>query len=73
MSELAVLDALVRGAQRELSNVKDFVTTTKGPFEFADAVVRDARRTVREAGEAVGVRVPFYGQRAIMERLRRRY
>lgn len=69
---MAVLDVLVRGAQREVSNIKDFVTTVKGPFETVDALVRDARLTVREVGQAVGVRVPFYGQRPrIMERVRR--
>lgn len=73
---MGVIDAVMRGAQREASNVKDFVTTVKGPFETADAIVKDARLTVREVGESVGIRVPFYGQRLrIVDRLRqyRRY
>lgn len=69
---MTVLDVLIRGAQREVSNVKQFITTVKGPFETADAIVRDARLTVREVGEQVGVRVPVFGQKIrVVERLRR--
>jgi len=69
---MTILDVFVRGAQREAANVKDFVKTVKGPFETVDAIVKDARLTVREVGEQVGVRVPMYGQKMqILERMRR--
>ena len=69
---MTMLDVLVRGAQRETQNVKNFVTTVKGPFETVDAIVKDARLTVREVGEQAGIRVPMYGQKLqILERLRR--
>lgn len=70
---MGVVDVLMRGAQREVGNVTDFLTTTKGPFETADAIVRDARRTVREVGEQVGVRVPMFGQVRRRPRLLRDY
>jgi len=63
----AIVNALMRGVRSEVQNVKSFVMTPIGPFETVDAIIKDARRTVREVAGAVGVRQVF-GQRRVMER-----
>lgn len=62
-----VIDAALRGAKREVENVRAFLTTPMGPFEAIDKVVRDARSTGREIVETVGMRIPtLRGQRKLL-------
>ena len=68
----AVVDVLMRGVQREVENIKEFITTPKGVFETLDEIVVDARRTGRELVQTVRPRV-LRGQRVEpLRRLRRR-
>ena len=68
----AVVDVLMRGVQREVENIKEFVTTPKGVFETLDEIIVDARRTGREVVQTVRPGV-LRGQRIEpLRRLRRR-
>ena len=66
----AVVDVLLRGVQREVENVKEFITTPKGVFETLDEIIVDARRTGRELVQTV--RPGLLGQRLRRQRLLRR-
>ena len=66
----AVVDVLLRGVQREVENVKEFITTPKGVFETLDEIIVDARRTGRELVQTV--RPGLLGQRLRGQRLLRR-
>ena len=66
----AVVDVLLKGVQREVENIKEFITTPKGVFETLDEIIVDARRTGRELVQTV--RPGLLGQRLRRQRLFRR-
>lgn len=68
---MSVVDVLAKGVRKEAQNLKSFVTTPSGPFQTVDKMVVDARRTVREVAESVGVRPRFMGQRRLRRLFRR--
>jgi 3-hydroxyacyl-CoA dehydrogenase len=55
---MTVADVIIRGVKREIDNVVSFLTSPMGPFEALDRIVRDARSTVREVLQTVGVKAP---------------
>ena len=54
-----IINAITRGMRNEVRNIKTFVSRPVGPFETIDAVVKDARRMVREVGGSVGIKKMF--------------
>ena len=69
----AVIDVLMRGVQREVENIKEFVTTPKGVFETLDEIIVDARKTGRELIQTIrpGVLRPQLDLTRIGRRVRR--
>jgi hypothetical protein len=74
---LGVIDVLVRGVEKEIENVKEFLTTPKGVFQTVDEIIVDARMTGRQLVQSVrpgllGQRMGQRGQRVeIISRARR--
>jgi len=67
----AVMNVLSRGVRKEVENIREFITTPKGPFQTLDEMVVDARRTGRELVQTI--RPGLVGQKIEpVERLRRR-
>ncbi|GAH56529.1 unnamed protein product, partial [marine sediment metagenome] len=47
MSEMPVIDVLMRGARQQVQHVVNLATTPRGPFAAIDQAVTSARSTVR--------------------------
>jgi len=57
---MTVVDAVLRGAQREARIMADFATSPRGPFETVDMMVKTVRTTARDAARSVGFS-PLHG------------
>lgn len=58
---MSAIDAVIRGAKKEVQDVRQFIQSPRGVFETIDAMVRDARGIVFESLASVGLNRPLIG------------
>jgi len=65
-----VIKTRMRYAQKQVMNVKEFLTTPKGVFETLDEIIKTFRRANKETLKAIPIKLPTNVGGKIIEKLR---